>query len=192
MALSKEQAKKIKEHLISQLGSFPEEKRAQIRESIENLSEKELERFLEQNNLHYLKNNCIFCAIASKNNPAVIIGEDNLSLAVLELNPLSKGHSLIIPKKHSAELRASTERVLKIVSEKISEKFRPKKIQTNETEIMGHPIMELIPIYGDETERKPASKEYLESVKEELFRPVEKKEEPKKTVEVFKAKPRIP
>lgn len=44
--------------------------------------------------------NCIFCKIAKGEIPSKKIYEDEEVLAFLDINPISKGHSLIIPKKH--------------------------------------------------------------------------------------------
>jgi histidine triad (HIT) family protein len=43
---------------------------------------------------------CIFCGIAAGQAPAYIIQEDDLSLALLDINPLSEGHCLVISKRH--------------------------------------------------------------------------------------------
>ncbi len=43
---------------------------------------------------------CIFCKIVEKKIPARIILESDKSLAFLDAFPLTKGHSLVIPKKH--------------------------------------------------------------------------------------------
>ena len=43
---------------------------------------------------------CIFCKIVNKEIPANIVYEDDYFLAFLDINPISPGHTLIIPKKH--------------------------------------------------------------------------------------------
>ena len=43
---------------------------------------------------------CIFCKIAKGEIDSVKIWEDEKILAFLDVNPLTKGHSLIIPKNH--------------------------------------------------------------------------------------------
>lgn len=43
---------------------------------------------------------CIFCKIIAKEIPAHIIHEDADFLAFLDINPVSVGHTLIIPKTH--------------------------------------------------------------------------------------------
>jgi len=44
--------------------------------------------------------NCIFCKIINKEIPANIVYEDANFLAFLDINPISVGHTLVIPKKH--------------------------------------------------------------------------------------------
>ena len=44
--------------------------------------------------------NCIFCKIAKKEIPANIIYEDENSIAFLDNNPHTKGHTIVIPKEH--------------------------------------------------------------------------------------------
>lgn len=51
-----------------------------------------------------MKNNCIFCAIAAGEIPSFKVYEDDVVLAYLDINPFSKGHTLVIPKAHSAGL----------------------------------------------------------------------------------------
>lgn len=43
---------------------------------------------------------CIFCKIIKKKIPCYQIYEDDNFLAFLDIQPISKGHTLIIPKKH--------------------------------------------------------------------------------------------
>lgn len=44
--------------------------------------------------------NCIFCKIVAEELPCYKIYEDDDFLAFLDIQPISKGHTLIIPKKH--------------------------------------------------------------------------------------------
>lgn len=46
------------------------------------------------------KDNCIFCKIVSGELPSRKIYEDDISLAFLDINPVNKGHTLIVPKEH--------------------------------------------------------------------------------------------
>jgi histidine triad (HIT) family protein len=47
---------------------------------------------------------CIFCRIVAGLTPAEKIFEDGRTLAFMDINPRSDGHSLIIPKSHASTL----------------------------------------------------------------------------------------
>ncbi|ORY12765.1 HIT-like domain-containing protein [Clohesyomyces aquaticus] len=47
---------------------------------------------------------CIFCKIIRGEIPSMKIFESEKTLAFLDIGPLSKGHSLVIPKFHGAKL----------------------------------------------------------------------------------------
>lgn len=44
--------------------------------------------------------NCIFCKIANGDIPSETIYEDEKFRVILDLNPASRGHALILPKEH--------------------------------------------------------------------------------------------
>lgn len=46
---------------------------------------------------------CIFCKIVNGEIPSYKIYEDDNLLAFLDINPMSAGHTLIIPKKHTLD-----------------------------------------------------------------------------------------
>jgi len=48
--------------------------------------------------------NCIFCKIASGEIPATTLYEDQDFRVILDLGPASKGHALILPKEHYANI----------------------------------------------------------------------------------------
>ncbi len=47
---------------------------------------------------------CIFCKIVNKQAEATIVYEDAHTLAFLDVHPLNPGHTLVIPKKHYANM----------------------------------------------------------------------------------------
>lgn len=47
-------------------------------------------------------NDCIFCKIVAGEIPAHKVYEDGQFLAFLDIHPVSKGHTLLIPKAHYA------------------------------------------------------------------------------------------
>jgi len=52
---------------------------------------------------------CIFCKIAKKEIPSKIITETNKSIAFLDAFPLSRGHTLVIPKYHYEKVQDMTD-----------------------------------------------------------------------------------
>jgi histidine triad (HIT) family protein len=52
--------------------------------------------------------NCIFCKIVSGEIPALKLFENDHVLAFVDINPMSKGHSLVIPKNHANDLAAGS------------------------------------------------------------------------------------
>ncbi len=47
---------------------------------------------------------CIFCAIVARRAPAHIFYEDEETVGFLDIFPFTRGHSLVIPKRHGARL----------------------------------------------------------------------------------------
>ncbi|GMY33804.1 adenylylsulfatase HINT3 isoform X1 [Fagus crenata] len=65
------------------------------------------------------QNACVFCKIISDESPAVKLFEDDMCLCILDRNPLSHGHSLIIPKSHFSSLEATPPSVVAAMCSKV-------------------------------------------------------------------------
>ena len=52
---------------------------------------------------------CIFCKIANKEIPSKIITETENSIAFLDVFPVSRGHTLVIPKNHYEKVQDMTD-----------------------------------------------------------------------------------
>ena len=48
--------------------------------------------------------NCVFCRIIAGELPAFRLYEDELVVAFLDIAPLNKGHTLVVPKEHHTSL----------------------------------------------------------------------------------------
>ena len=55
--------------------------------------------------------NCIFCKLAAGDIPTNTVYEDDTFRVIMDANPATKGHSLIIPKDHFANLYEMDEEV---------------------------------------------------------------------------------
>jgi histidine triad (HIT) family protein len=47
---------------------------------------------------------CIFCKIVAGELPATIVDEDELTISFMDINPATRGHALVIPRRHSRNL----------------------------------------------------------------------------------------
>jgi len=182
--LSDEETQEIKQKLFSHIESnFPEEQIENAKQQVESMNSEQLENFLNKNKLIKEKDSekpekdeCVFCSIASDKIKSIKIGENKDAIAVLEINPISRGHSIIIPRKHTNKASKSALSLAKKISKNIKEKFSPKSVEISNSKLFGHEIINVLPVYNKEnfnSERKPTRIEELEKVKEEL----EKKKE---------------
>ena len=62
-------------------------------------------------------NDCIFCKIIDGTVPSWKVYEDEHTLAFLDLYPSSKGHALVVPKKHCADFLSADKECLAPVLE---------------------------------------------------------------------------
>lgn len=201
--LTQEQANAIKEQLLKQLDKFPENQRHIVKDKILSMTIEEVEEFVKQNQLAHLEQQnpskeqtteCIFCNISSKKISSFILDEDKENLAVLEINPLSKGHLMVIPKKHleTSQIPASTFRIAKKLAKKIKIKFKPKEIKISSQNIIGHSLIEVLPLYGNETERKKAPDNELKELQEVLKVIKKNKSERKPKAKKQDSSPKLP
>jgi histidine triad (HIT) family protein len=47
---------------------------------------------------------CVFCAIVAGEAPAIRVHEDDNYLAILDIRPFTRGHTLVVPKRHTVDL----------------------------------------------------------------------------------------
>jgi histidine triad (HIT) family protein len=47
---------------------------------------------------------CLFCKIAAGEIPATRVREDERTIAFMDINPATRGHLLVIPRDHAADL----------------------------------------------------------------------------------------
>lgn len=124
---------------------------------------------------------CIFCRIAAGDIPSKTIYEDQEFRVILDISPATKGHALILPKEHYADLYEIPEdtaaKVMKLA----------KKLMAHMTEVLGcdgfniiqnngeaagqtvfHFHMHLIPRYKNDGNEDRLMWNHLELTEEEL------------------------
>ena len=167
LMLTKEEQEEIKEQLLENLHNFPEDKRELVRQKILSMSEQELEEFVKQNQL---MSQCIFCSIIQGKSPSYKVAENSDAVAVLEINPVSEGHILAISREHLSEIPQSLRDFSLKIKEVLLKKLNPKEIKISETKIIGHPIIEIIPVYENQKlEKRKALDEELKRVQKKII-----------------------
>lgn len=120
---------------------------------------------------------CIFCKIIKGEIPSYTIYEDDIVKAFLDIGPVSKGHTLIIPKKHYKDFNDIDLETLSHIDE-VTKKLYPilkgklkcdgiTRIQNNEYgQEVKHYHLHLIPRYNNDNLQFPANEEAKNSVEE--------------------------
>lgn len=130
-----------------------------------------------------MSENCIFCKIANGEIPSATLYEDEDFRVILDLGPASKGHALILPKEHAAnifelpdDLAAKAIVLAKKISATLKEGLHADgvNIVQNNGEAAGQTVfhfhMHIIPRYKGDTVNvtwKPG--ELTEDAKEEIL-----------------------
>jgi histidine triad (HIT) family protein len=50
------------------------------------------------------ESDCIFCRIVAGELPSTIIREDERTVAFMDINPATRGHALVVPRRHVRDL----------------------------------------------------------------------------------------
>lgn len=130
--------------------------------------------------------NCIFCKIANGEIPSQTLYEDDKFRVILDLGPATKGHALILPKEHHAnlyelpeELAGEAMKLAKKMVAQMTERLGCEgfNLIQNNGDMAGQTVfhfhMHMIPRYqadGQKIGWKPleVSQEELEQVKNEI------------------------
>jgi histidine triad (HIT) family protein len=90
--------------------------------------------------LSKIMDSCVFCKIINRELPANIIFEDDHILAILDINPITDGHTLIIPKNDILDLHELDEitggkilKVARLVANILKKEFKFEGVTILET-----------------------------------------------------------
>jgi len=103
---------------------------------------------------------CIFCKIVEGDIPSHKVYEDTNILAFLDVNPVSKGHTLVIPKNHVENIHEAEDmrfmwNSIRKVADAVKDAFDPEGVQIvqNNGEAAGqevfHMHFHITPVYED-------------------------------------------
>ena len=121
-------------------------------------------------------NDCLFCKIIKGDIPSYKVYEDDDTLAFLDINPDSMGHTLVIPKKHFNNYEdidlntiSKVNKTGKIVYNMLKEKLKPegiKLVQNNGViQDVLHYHLHIIPIYTSDRYGKEDFDKILEALR---------------------------
>ena len=120
-------------------------------------------------------NGCIFCKITKGEIPSYTIYEDDKMKAFLDVNPVSNGHVLVIPKTHYKNFLDTPDELIKEMYHIIKTKIYPlleEKLKITGLSIcqigkdVNHYHIHLIPQYEDEEFDFKYNKENIKDVEE--------------------------
>jgi histidine triad (HIT) family protein len=127
---------------------------------------------------------CVFCKIINKELNADVLYEDKFVIAFLDINPIAKGHCLVVPKKHFENLDEIDDNYLKKIItkvkkigkilEKATEKEGFNLILNNKKaagQFVNHLHFHIIPrSLGDNVNLESSKYIYKEKEKEEIIK----------------------
>lgn len=193
MALTPEQVKELKAQLFQQVQNMSEPQKSQAIEQINSMSAEALESMIKQQQTKQGQGGeegpekGVFRMIIDKEIPSKTVAENEDCIAVLDIKPISPGHTVIIPKKEAKDEKSIPSSIFKLA--KAITKQLKKKLKAKDSAILPETkfsewILNVIPIYDKplslSSPRKDASKEELEKQAESL-----------KIVEKLKKKPKL-
>ncbi|MBR6327239.1 MAG: HIT family protein [Lachnospiraceae bacterium] len=133
-----------------------------------------------------MKDDCIFCKLANGVFPTNSIYEDDQFNVILDAGPATKGHALILPKKHAANLMELDEDTA-AAAMKLAKKLAPVLIEKlgadglnlvqNNGEVAGQTVMHfhlhLIPRYANDGQKigwvpGSPSQEELQAIRDQI------------------------
>jgi histidine triad (HIT) family protein len=47
---------------------------------------------------------CLFCKIVAGELPSTVVAEDERTVAFMDINPATRGHALVVPRRHATDL----------------------------------------------------------------------------------------
>ncbi len=123
-----------------------------------------------------MKDNCLFCKIIKGEIPSYKVYENEHTLAFLDINPESYGHTLIIPKNHfknyqdiDLETIKNVNETGKIVFDKIKTNLKPDGIRIVQNngiiQDVPHYHIHIVPVYKKDKDNKNNFEEVLKEIK---------------------------
>jgi histidine triad (HIT) family protein len=132
---------------------------------------------------------CIFCKIVARELPATIVDEDELTISFMDINPATRGHALVVPRRHAQDLLSveqddltATAAAAQRLAAKVSERLGAAGVNLLNScgaaawQTVFHFHVHVIPRYADDPLRLPwvpagGDAEEIAAAAQELARP---------------------
>ena len=120
---------------------------------------------------------CLFCKIVKGEIPSKTLYENDYVKVIMDINPNSNGHSLVIPKKHYTDFTEMDNEMLghindasKLIKEKIYKVLNPDGLSLHVNyglyQAVKHYHLHLIPVYKEKEDIKDVDEVYNDLMKE--------------------------
>lgn len=192
-------AEEIRKNLIEQASKLPAEQADELKKKIEAMNEEELMAVVKSQS-------CLFCEIIAGRIETFKIYESENIIAILDINPVSRGHMIVMPKKHFQFLsQMPNELIYEIFSFVKTISLLLVKVMNSQgvtisimqgmEQNVPHIAVNIIPRYKDDklnflAERQKADKEELERTRLSIRNAVENAINAKINIQKEKEEPR--
>ena len=120
---------------------------------------------------------CLFCKIVKGEIPSKTLYENDYVKVIMDINPNSNGHSLVIPKKHYTDFTEMDNEMLghindaaKLVKDKIYKVLTPDGLSLHVNyglyQAVKHYHLHLIPVYKEKEDIKDVDEVYNDLMKD--------------------------
>lgn len=199
---------------LNKIANLPKEKQQQeLARFLKKLTPGQIE-FLKRNQVMGSGGGCIFCSIVEGKVSSKVVYEDGMVLAILDINPASRGHTLVLPKKHYVITAMmpdkEIEHLFKVANKISKELFESLKAEGSNILVangqiagqnVGHVVVHVIPRYNGDGldfgwQGKKMEEKELDEVRKKLAGKItfEQKTEKieKKKIEKYDEEERLP
>lgn len=155
MTLSAEEVAELKEQLRQQVMHLPDQQRQAAEAQITAMSAEALEAMLEQQRSRAPSSGqkTIFRLIVNKEVQSYHVEENADAVAVLDINPIAKGHTLVIPKVAVSEIKdipTGVHQLAEKLTTQLAKAVDAKKVSIIPDKKFGEAYLHLVPITDKE------------------------------------------
>ncbi|MSS74800.1 HIT family protein [Candidatus Pacearchaeota archaeon] len=179
MPLTPEQQDEIRSQLREQVAQLPDEKKAQAYKQIEALSPEALEELVKQSEERETTaeegQGSIFRKIVTGKIPSQVIADLPEGVAVLDINPVSPGHTLLIPRTaitKATKMPTALFKRAKQIGLTITKNLKASSIELATQELFGEAVIHIIPSYKEKktllSQRTKATEQELKHIQTKI------------------------